>query len=57
MSAIVEKIKKIPGFETPCLKAYRGKKVHKVPQIMLSMKAIVDDGRASRLRMVWTLRD
>jgi hypothetical protein len=54
---MAEKKKKIPGFETPCLKACRGKKAHKLPQIMLSMKATVDDGSASRLRMVWAFRD
>jgi hypothetical protein len=53
MRVMAKKIKKIPGFETPCRKACRGKKAHKDPQIMLSMKAMIDDGRASRLRMVW----
>jgi hypothetical protein len=57
MRVTAKKMKKIPGFETPCRKAWRGKKAHKVPQIILSMKAMIEDGRASRLRRVWIFRD
>jgi hypothetical protein len=52
MRVRAKKTKKIPGFETPWRRAYRGKKVHKVPHIMLSMNAIMAAGRASRLRKV-----
>jgi hypothetical protein len=47
---MAKKIKKIPGFETPCFKAYNGKKAHKAPQMTLSIKAIVAGGSASLLR-------
>ena len=56
-SVPAKKIKKIPGFATPCLKAYRGKNALKDPQIMLSMKAIIDGGSASRLKNGWNFRE
>ena len=47
---MAKKMKKIPGLDTPCFRAYKGKKALKLPQIMLSMKAMIEDGSASRLR-------
>jgi len=50
MRVMAKKMKKIPGLETPCFRAYKGKKALKLPQIMLSMKTMIEDGSASRLR-------
>jgi hypothetical protein len=57
MRVMAKKKKKIPGFETPCFKAYRGKKATNAPQIVLIIKATIDGGRASRLRMVRSFGD
>jgi hypothetical protein len=51
------KMKKIPGFETPCFRAYRGKKAAILPQIKLSMKAIRAGGSAPRFSKDWGFRD
>ncbi len=50
MRVMARKMKKIPGLEIPCFRAYKGKKALKLPQMMLSMKATIEHGRASRLR-------
>ena len=54
---LAKKIKKIPGLATPWFKAYRGKKALKDPQIMLSIKAIMEGGSASRLKNGWNFRE
>src|SRR4030067_2339362 len=50
MRVMARNAKKIPGLETPCRKAYRGKKAPKLPQMTLSMKAMIADGSTSRLK-------
>ena len=50
MRVMAKKMKKIPGLDTPCFRAYKGKKALKLPQIMLSMKDMIEHGSASRLR-------
>jgi hypothetical protein len=50
MRVMAKKMKKIPGLDTPCFRAYRGKKALKLPQMMLTMKDMIEDGSASRLR-------
>ncbi len=45
--------KKIPGLETPCRKAYRGKKAPRLPQMILIRKAMIDDGSTSRFKKGW----
>jgi hypothetical protein len=57
MRVAARKIKNIPGFETPCFRAYRGKKAAILPQIKLSMKARMAGGTAPRLRRDWVFRD
>jgi hypothetical protein len=50
MRVMAKKMKKIPGLETPCFRAYKGKKALKLPQMILSMNAMIEHGSASRLR-------
>jgi hypothetical protein len=57
MRVAARKTKKMPGFETPCFRAYRGKKAAILPQIKLSMKAMRAGGTAPRLRKDWVFWD
>ena len=56
MRVMAKKMKKIPGLETPCFRAYKGKKALKLPQMMLSIKAMIEHGSASRLRKACAFR-
>ncbi len=53
---MAKKTKKIPGLDSPCFRAYKGKKVLKLPQMMLSIKAMIEHGSASRLRKACVFR-
>ena len=50
MSVIAKAAKKRPGFSTPLLRAYKGKKAVTAPQVIVIKKAMMAGGSASRLK-------